>query len=93
MSPARCRSPALVFRYTPKPMSAPSERNCHLQGRGAVLWQRGDTAVAVTHSLRRGAAAHLRTQPGKRISYSTWWDEPRLTTTECSYFCASWSRT
>lgn len=92
MSPARCRSPTLVFRYTPKPMSAPSERNCHLHGTGAVLRRAGDTA-AVTRSPHHRAAAHLRTQPGKRISYSTWWDEPRLTTTECSYFCASWSRT
>lgn len=93
MSPARCRSPTLVFRYTPKPMSAPSERNCHLQGghRGGAVagWGHGGC-----HPLPAARSRpHLSTQPGKRISYSTWWDEPRLTTTECSYFCASWSRT
>jgi len=36
MSPARCRSPTFVFRYTPKPTSAPSDLNCHLPERPGV---------------------------------------------------------
>lgn len=52
MSPARCRSPTLVFRYTPKPMSAPSERNCHLQGRGAVLRRGGEGTLRVAPAPR-----------------------------------------
>lgn len=32
ISPARCRSPILVFRKIPKPMSEPSDMNCHLHG-------------------------------------------------------------
>ena len=34
ISPAHYRSPVLVFRKTPKPMSASSDENCHLQGTG-----------------------------------------------------------
>lgn len=80
MSPARCRSPTFVFRYTPKPTSAPSDLNCHLPDAAGL------SAAGLRSPGPRSAAdpPHLSTQPGARISYSTWWDEPLLTTAVCS---------
>lgn len=52
MSPARCRSPTLVFRYTPKPISEPSERNCHLRGTGPVLWRVGTLLLSPLRAAR-----------------------------------------
>lgn len=53
MSPARCRSPILVFRYTPNPTSAPSDLNCHLGQREG--WGHPPLCVCVSPSPWHGA--------------------------------------
>lgn len=102
ISPARCRSPILVFRKIPKPTSDPSDINCHLQRISTCVcvypWQLGSSALAhqlvlTKAQVPRNTQSYLRTQPGKRISYSTWWEEPREICTLCSYCCFTWSRT
>lgn len=113
ISPARCRSPTLVFRKIPKPMSEPSDMNCHLQGTTThsdmtpsaralsrvlsprlLLPQPSDRHLGRQAPVSwEGPGPYLRTQPGKRISYSTWWEEPREICTLCSYCCFTWSRT
>lgn len=105
ISPARCRSPILVFRKIPKPTSDPSDINCHLQRTSTHVcvcvrvhgnWASCTAAhpLALTKAQTPGSRQpYLRTQPGKRISYSTWWEEPREICTLCSYCCFTWSRT
>lgn len=113
ISPALCRSPILVFRKIPKPMSEPSDMNCHLQGTPTHLDMIPSACslsgvlppgllppqpTASTYGQKaqvswKGPEPYLRTQPGKRISYSTWWEEPREICTLCSYRCFTWSRT
>lgn len=113
ISPAFCRSPILVFMKIPKPISEPSDMNCHLQGTsihsemipavcvlsrilppGLLPSQPNHWRLSLKGSgLLEGFRTYLRTQPGKRISYSTWWEEPREICTVCSYCCFTWSRT
>ena len=56
-------------------------------GEGARLLPslRDPREVRVQLGCGRWPEPHLRTQPGNRISYSTWWEEPRLICAECSY--------
>ena len=71
-------------------MSPPSDANCHLcwgEGKehGLLLSLRDPRGARVQLGCGRWPEPYLRTQPGNRISYSTWCEEPRLICAECSY--------